>query len=92
MFKYLYCSDPSVALSAINWTPEESLLPIATAADGNHDNNKGGCYDEDADLMDEDFVENLKESWQEFLPIARSLLEKLEQCHTHLEPLVAPSD
>lgn len=46
--------------------------------------------DYDYDLLDED--DNLKKSWQDFLLIARSLLEKMEACHSHLEPLVTPPD
>uniref|UniRef100_A0A7M5VB78 Armadillo repeat containing protein n=1 Tax=Clytia hemisphaerica TaxID=252671 RepID=A0A7M5VB78_9CNID len=42
--------------------------------------------------VDEEYEEHFKESWGEFLPIGQSLLQRMEQCHSHLEPLVTPPD
>jgi hypothetical protein len=42
--------------------------------------------------MDEETFDYLKESWNDFVPIARSLLQRIERFHTDLEPIVTPPD
>lgn len=76
-------TDPSIALSSTINRQQQS-------DDHHNDKNSDNYYDLLDD--DEDADENLRESWQDFLPIATSLLEKMESCHSNLEPLVAPPD
>ena len=41
---------------------------------------------------DNELNEGEEENWMEFLPIGQSLLERMERCHSSLEPIVTAPD